>query len=93
MARQLFLVAYDVRHHRRLYRVHQILKGYACGGQRSAFECYLSTTEKQELISRIDHEIDKDKDAFLIIRLCSKNSVEILGKAVMPAEELYTYLG
>ncbi|MBC6907362.1 CRISPR-associated endonuclease Cas2 [Saccharophagus sp. K07] len=93
MSRQLFLVAYDVRHPRRLQRVHQVLKDYACGGQKSAFECYLSAGELRELISRIDQIMDAEEDSFLVIRLASRDAVETLGKAVKPADEFYTYLG
>lgn len=93
MSRQLFLVAYDVRNNRRLYRVHQVLKEFACGGQKSAFECYLSPAERKELLGRVTQEMDEDEDAFLIIRLPSRDAVETLGKAVKPADELYTYLG
>lgn len=93
MSRQLFLVAYDIRNSRRLYRIHQVLKDYSCGGQRSAFECYLSAAERRELLSRAQAELDTNEDAFLIIRLTSRDAVETLGKAVKPADELYTYLG
>jgi CRISPR-associated protein Cas2 len=93
MSRQLFLVAYDVRNPRRLRHVHQILKDYASGGQKSAFECYLSAAERRELISRIAQTMDAEEDAFMVIRLVSRDAVEALGRAVKPVDELYTYLG
>ncbi len=42
MARTLYLVAYDVRRPSRLRKALRVLKDYASGGQKSAFECYLS---------------------------------------------------
>lgn len=93
MQRQLFLVAYDIRQPRRLYKVHQVLKDYASGGQKSAYECYLSHAERRELLHRAIDVIDKDEDTLLVIRLVSRDAVETLGKAVKPVDELYTYLG
>ena len=87
------MVAYDIRSPKRLYRVHRILKDYASGGQKSAFECYLSKTEQQELLNRINETIENETDAFLMIRLMSRDSVATLGKAVKPLDQLYTYLG
>lgn len=92
MSRQLFLVAYDIRNSRRLYRIHRILKDYASGGQRSAFECYLSAAERKELLERAGVEINSNEDTFLIIRITSPQTVKTLGKAVKPADEFYTYL-
>jgi len=93
MARQLYLVAYDVRDPKRLRQTHQVLKDFACGGQKSAFECYLSPAERDELVARVESCMDLELDALLIIRLTSRNGVSTLGKAVKPADELYTYLG
>lgn len=58
MNRSLFLIAYDVRHPRRLRRVHQVLKDFASGGQKSAFECYLSLVERKELLQRVVQAMD-----------------------------------
>ena len=93
MARTLFLIAYDVRHPRRLRHVHQVLKDFASGGQKSAFECYLSPSECKELLHRVALVMDCHEDALLLIKLGASNSVELLGKAVKPLDETYTYLG
>lgn len=91
--RQLYLVAYDVRSPKRLRQVHQVLKDFACGGQKSAFECYLTLAERKELISRVQQCMDTSNDALLVIRLADRDSVATFGTAVKPADELYTYLG
>ena len=93
MSRKLFLVAYDVREPKRLRQTHQVLKEFACGGQKSAFECYLTQAEHDELVNRVEQCLDIDEDALLVIRLTDPHSVSTLGVAVKPADELYTYLG
>lgn len=93
MARQLYLVAYDVRQPKRLRQIHQVLKEFACGGQKSAFECYLTPKEKKELLNRIDGILNGVEDAFLVIPLINRDSVSTLGIAVKPVDEMYTYLG
>ncbi|MCB1615855.1 MAG: CRISPR-associated endonuclease Cas2 [Pseudomonadales bacterium] len=93
MARELYLAAYDIRHPKRLYRMLQILKDYASGGQKSAFECYLSNHERKELMHRVGQVMDVEEDAFMVIRLRHREEVETLGIAVKPVDELYTYLG
>lgn len=93
MSRELYLVAYDVREHKRLRLTHRVLKEFACGGQKSAFECYLTERERLELVSRVEDVMDTAEDALLVIRLSDRNSVATLGIAVKPMDELYTYLG
>lgn len=93
MNRELYLVAYDIREPKRLRRMLAVLKEYACGGQKSAFECYLTAKERRELLSRVEQTMDNDVDAFLVIRLSDRDAVSTLGVAVKPADELYTYLG
>lgn len=93
MSRSLFLAAYDVRSPKRLRRMLDVLKDYASGGQRSAFECYLNEAERNELLNRVTQTMDESNDAFLLIRLVSRDAVATLGIAVNPVDELYTYLG
>lgn len=93
MNRKLFLVAYDVRHPKRLRRALEVLKDYASGGQKSAFECYLTSPERKELLNRVEQIIDTTEDALLVIRLAGRDAVSTLGIGVKPADELYTYLG
>lgn len=92
-SRQLYLVAYDVRDPKRLRQTHRVLKEFSCGGQKSAFECYLTQLEHKELVERVEQCLDTDKDALLVIRLNNRDNVSTLGIAVKPADELYTYLG
>jgi len=93
MQRLLYLAAYDVHDAKRLRRALQILKDYACGGQKSAFECYLTHSERRELLQRIEQVLDTAEDCFMIIRLLDRDAVDVLGAAVKPADELYSYIG
>lgn len=93
MQRFLYLVAYDIREPKRLRRMLLVLKDYASGGQKSAFECYLTVAERKELLSRVEQTMDEEVDAFLVIRMTDRDAVATLGIAVKPVDELYTYLG
>ena len=93
MQRLLYLAAYDVHSPRRLRKALYILKDYACGGQKSVFECYLTHAERKELMNRIEEVLDSDQDAFIIVRMISRDAVSILGAAIKPADELYSYVG
>ena len=93
MARTLYFVAYDVRQPRRLRAALKVLKDYASGGQKSAFECYLTQGERKELLERIQAVLNLDVDAFVVARMTDRQAAATLGKAVQPLDELYTYLG
>ncbi|WP_349618261.1 CRISPR-associated endonuclease Cas2 [Azotobacter salinestris] len=91
--RQLFIAAYDIREPRRLRRCLHILKDYACGGQKSVFECYLSSAERQELLERMAGTMDLGEDRFLIAPLPAEASVYTLGIAVPPSDPEFYYVG
>lgn len=93
MSRKLYLVAYDIHAPRRLRHMLIVLKDYASGGQKSAFECYLSVAERKELLLRAQQTIDPDEDSFMIIHLRGRDAVATLGIAIKPVDQLYTYLG
>lgn len=93
MQRTLYLVAYDIREPRRLRKMLYLLKDYASGGQKSAFECYLTDGEKNELIEKARERMALQVDALLVMRLSGRQSIETLGKAVEPVDEIFTYIG
>ncbi len=93
MARGLHLIAYDVRHPKRLRKLHLVLKDYASGGQKSAFECYLTPAELKELLQRSESIMNTEEDALLAIRLGASSAIALLGKAIKPLDEHFTYLG
>jgi CRISPR-associated protein Cas2 len=93
MNRKLYLVAYDIGHPKRLKKMLDILKDYASGGQKSAFECYLSVSEKEKLLTRVRDAMNIEEDAVIIVRMLNRESVTTLGIAVSPLDLLYTYIG
>ena len=90
---QLFLAAYDIRDHKRLYRALHILKDYTCGGQKSVFECYLTPAEKLRLIQRVASVIDETEDFFLVVPLRQNVPVKTIGMAAAPVDEGFLYFG
>lgn len=90
MDRPLFLACYDVRHPARLRRALLVLKEFATGGQYSAFECYLSSSERHELCYRVQQELEAE-DCFLLILLQRAPTPHLLG-AALPAQDGQFYL-
>ena len=91
--RSLFLAAYDVRNPRRLRRACKVLKDYACGGQKSAFECYLTDAERRRMIERVRGELDLTEDRFLVVPLRPAGAVRCLGTAVPARDAGFVYIG
>ena len=91
--RNLHVAAYDIGDPRRLRRALNILKGYATGGQKSVFECFLTPAEKRELIESMSEILDDSGDRFMVVRLPGKHAAKVLGRAVMPVDTEYFYIG
>lgn len=89
MRRSFYLVAYDVRDDQRLARIHAVVYALSCGGQKSAFECWLSRAEKRQLLARLT-QLKAPEDAVVLIRLNADQAVMRLGIApLLPAELMY----
>jgi len=86
MNRRLYLAAYDVAHARRLRASLKLVKGYATGGQKSAYECWLSDGEKSALLHDMALVLQEDLDSFLLIGLDPRAKVHTLGTAEAPAD-------
>ena len=91
--RQLYLAAYDISCNRRLRKALYVLRGYASGGQKSVFECYLNTNEKQLLLDKIMQIIEPDEDRFILLTLAGAKHIRTLGKAVLPQDGSFFYVG
>jgi CRISPR-associated protein Cas2 len=91
--RQLYLAAYDISCNRRLRKALYVIRAYASGGQKSVFECYLTPAEKKLLSAEIATVIDPLEDRFMLIRLLGAKHVHTLGKAVIPQDGSYFYVG
>jgi CRISPR-associated protein Cas2 len=93
MRRALFIAAYDVRAPRRLVKALAVVKGYASGGQKSAYECWLSHTERQALLGEIADVLDLTVDSFALIPLETRTPVATLGVALVPSDPDFYYFG
>lgn len=69
MPRALYLIAYDISDTNRRYRIHTLLKGYAVGGQKSLFECWLKPYELEKLQQDLLPPLLKAGDKLHIFRL------------------------
>lgn len=89
--RDLFLAAYDVTNPGRLRQGLELVKGYATGGQKSAYECFLSPAEVKALLNGMAGVLDPAEDRFMLIRLDTRARVHTLGVATEPADPGYFY--
>lgn len=91
--RTLFIAAYDIRNQKRLRRALKVVRAYSSGGQKSVFECFLSTAERRDLLAEIQSVIDESEDRFFLLRLDNRCQVLTLGKAVPPQDGHFFYVG
>jgi CRISPR-associated protein Cas2 len=91
--RQLYLAAYDISSNKRLRKALYVLRGYASGGQKSVFECFLTPAEKAQLLEAIAEVIDPKEDRFILLNLIGVSYTHILGKAVLPQDGSFYYVG
>lgn len=91
--RDLYLAAYDIAAPTRLRHALQAVKGYATGGQKSVFECFLSRGEQGALLTEVAGLLDLEEDAFLLLRLDPRARVIALGLAVAPQDPPFFYHG
>jgi CRISPR-associated protein Cas2 len=93
MPRTLYLVAYDIRHPRRLARALKVVRAYATGGQKSVHECWLVPGELAALKGDLEAVIDPVEDSVLFVRLDPRLKPRILGIARMPADPAFFFVG
>lgn len=91
--RQLYLAAYDISCNRRLRKALYVLRSYASGGQKSVFECFLTASEKRQLLEDIARVINPEEDRFMLLKLAGAKHIRTLGKAVPPQDGTFFYVG
>jgi CRISPR-associated protein Cas2 len=91
--RALYVVAYDVRHPRRLRRALHAVRAYASGGQKSAHECFLSQAERLRLFGDLRRVVDAREDSVVVLRLDPRGAPHCLGLARPPANGRFLYFG
>lgn len=91
--RTLYIAAYDIRDDKRLGETLDVVKGYATGGQKSAYECFLTDAERRALITEVRDVMDLSEDRFLLVRLDPRCRIYTLGVAVRPEDPTFFYQG
>lgn len=91
--RPLHIVAYDIADPGRLHRVHEAVKAYSTGGQKSVHECFLSGTELAALRQALEGVIHPASDSVVILRLDPRMGVHTLGIGVKPLDRPFFYIG
>ncbi|MCC6134115.1 MAG: CRISPR-associated endonuclease Cas2 [Candidatus Contendobacter sp.] len=91
--RDFYLAAYDVTDPDRLQAALHVLKGYACGGQKSVFECFLTGRERQALMMEMRGVLDVQADRFLLLPLPGYRRARALGVAIRPSDPDFYYVG
>ena len=71
------IVAYDIRHPKRLRRVAKTCQDFGCRRQLSIFLCRISPLDVVRLKARLEEIIDSKQDQVIFIRLCANCTVEI----------------
>ena len=83
MSRHLFLVCYDICDDTRLRHVREQLSAWRVQGQKSAFECWLTPAEYQQVKQKLESLIDDHVDLLHIIRLDPSQPIYRIGKPPM----------
>ncbi|MBI5639746.1 MAG: CRISPR-associated endonuclease Cas2 [Nitrospirae bacterium] len=93
MDRTLYLVAYDITGDDRLNQVRHFLKGYSTGGQKSAYECFLTDGELKFVMTNLSGLIDDAEDRVHICQMDDRSRTHVLGIALQPKNPEYFYVG
>ena len=91
--RTLYLAAYDVTQPSRLRRIHYVIKGYASGGQKSVFECFLTAQERTSLLRDVSDNLDESTDRFALLRVEERTQPILYGIAIPAADPDFYYVG
>lgn len=93
LARDLYLACYDVSQPRRLKAALKLARAYSTGGQKSVHELFMTPAERTQLIEDMSVLLQHDTDRFLLVRLDPRSRVHTLGRAVVPVDPDYFYVG
>lgn len=91
--RKFYLALYDVANPGRLAATLDVVRNHSYGGQKSAYEVYLSDSEKHDLLSILAVLLDEQEDRFLLLQLDPRAKIYTLGIAEEPADDDFFYIG
>lgn len=81
MNRILYLVCYDISNPKRLRKALKLVKGFAISGQKSFYECLLTTSERTTLETALFNLIDESTDRIHFFQLDPRQEPQFFGKA------------
>lgn len=76
-----YLVAYDISDPKRLRKVHKKVESYAIGGQKSFYECWLTSTELNTFNQQLYDLIDSTEDKIYIFQIPKDTKPQLFGRA------------
>ena len=91
--RRLYIAAYDIADPRRLRKVHEEVKRYATGGQKSVFECFLTPHERRSLMEKARSRVDEREDKFALLQVEERTKPILLGIATPAIDPDFYYVG
>lgn len=86
MDRHLYLYAYDIVDDRCRALLLDMAQRFATGGQKSAYECWLSPGEAAAIRSFTVGQIDSTNDSVLVFRLDPRAATRQMGRALPPSD-------
>ncbi len=86
------VVIYDISDNRKRYRLHKCMEGYGEWVQRSAFECYVTNTQLEEMKAELKELIDPGIDLLRIYKISHSPLVWTYGRIGVSPDEDYVIL-
>ena len=78
--RRLAIIAYDIVNDHRRRQLHNALKAWSVGGQKSVHEAYLSLSEAEELFVHLGQWVRPEEDSLLLFFPVSSRAIYRFGK-------------
>ncbi len=76
-----------------MYRLRQLVRQQATGGQKSVFECFLTSTVRHELLAQALSIIDEGEDRFALLQVEERTKSVLLGTAIPAVDPDFQYIG
>lgn len=73
-----YVIAYDISHSRRYYRITKLLGGYGYRVQYSVFECELSPAEFKQLWHELNENVEPEEDRLLAAPVCGNDLPNVI---------------
>lgn len=91
--RLLYIASYDITQNKRRRKVHAAIKQVATGGQKSAYECYVSDKERNDLFRICTSIVDQTDDRFALLPIEMTSEPILCGTAIAPIDPEFFYVG